>query len=211
MNNSLKIEVCKGYTKDEAFAHLDFNPNHTAIPGCNATQAWNKAGKPTPGSNKFKQFIVQQLYEKTKNVKGLGIYIVLEPPIKDTKKRPYTIINKKTEGTRSWNYAYFIQESELSINELPNYDVDENGKLIKNFNDLDITILKRGPIVDIVDSKSEALNRAKELTTETHKDYTILVVQVPDVSPIAGYSIYTPSAGTKKGTWIAAGYELQND
>lgn len=221
MSSILKIEECEGYNKEEAFAHLNFDPNHSAIPGCNATMAWSKAGKPIPGSNKFKQFIIQQLDEKTKNVKGLGVYIVLKSPVKDTKKRPYTIINKKTEGTRHWTYAYFIQETELSVNRLNQessdnkYEIEEyedsETPQVKNVDDLDITILSRGPIVDIVDNKADALAKAKMLTTETHKDYTILVVQLPDTSPVAGYSIYTPSAGTKKGLWIAAGYEYKND
>lgn len=209
MDEALKIIECKGYTKEEAFADLDFDPNHVAIPGCNATQAWSKAGKPMPGTKDFKRFVTQQLNEKTKNVPGLGIHIVIDSPIKDTKKRPYTIINKKTEGVRDWHYSYFIQETELSINELPNIETDIDGNAIKGANDLDITILKRGAIVDAVDNKAEALQRVKELTTETHKDYTILVVQVPNISPIAGYSIYTPSAGTKKGTWIAAGFNAK--
>ena len=211
MDETLKIIECKGYTKEEAFAELDFDPNHPAIPGCNATQAWNKAGKPIPGTLDFKRFVIQQLAEKTKSVPGLGIHIVIESPIKDTKKRPYTVINKKTEGVRDWHYSYFIQEAELSVNELPTLETDIDGNVIQGEKEIDITILNRGAVVDITDNKADALQRVKELTTQTHKDYAILVVQTPDISPIAGYSIYTPSAGTKKGTWIAAGYNKYHD
>ena len=51
----LKIVECKGYTKEEAFANLRFDPNSPIIPGTNATQAWNRAGKPIPGSLDFKR------------------------------------------------------------------------------------------------------------------------------------------------------------
>ena len=60
----LKIIECKGYTKEEAFAGLNFDPNNEIIPGVNATQAWNKAGRPIVGSVAFKRFITEELEKK---------------------------------------------------------------------------------------------------------------------------------------------------
>ena len=36
----IKIKECTGYTKEEAFAGLRFDPNNPLIKGANATQAW---------------------------------------------------------------------------------------------------------------------------------------------------------------------------
>lgn len=46
------IKECQGYTKDEAFAFLKFNPNSPLIKGANATQAWNLAGRPMVGTTR---------------------------------------------------------------------------------------------------------------------------------------------------------------
>ena len=36
----LQIKECIGYTKDDAFKYLNFDPNHPLIKGTNCTQAW---------------------------------------------------------------------------------------------------------------------------------------------------------------------------
>ena len=56
----------KPHSKEEAFANLDFDPNSPVIPGTNATQAWNKAGKPIPGTLDFKRFIKPKYYESAR-------------------------------------------------------------------------------------------------------------------------------------------------
>lgn len=203
---TLKVIECKGFTKEEAFADLQFIPDLAAIKGCNATQAWIKAGKPVPGSNLFKRFAIQQLTEKTKNVNGLGLYIVLEQPIMDTRKRPYSIVNNVAKGTRSWTFKYQVREDEIVIDELPNVYEDEDGNLVKEGKIQNISISKIGVVVGTYDSKQDAIEAAKSLTILQHKNFSIIPIKVPDITPVAAYCLYTPAAGTRLGTYVAFGY-----
>lgn len=202
----LQIEECKGFTKEEAFAHLKFNPNSPVIPGTNATQSWNKAGRPNVNTMEFRRFVAQQLEEKTKNQPGYGIHIVLDPPIKDVRRRPYTVINNKATGTREWKFVYCIREDILNVNLSPKHTLDENGDIIiSNEETKEISVTEPGLIVEICDSKAEALDKMKELITATHKCYSILAMKIPDIAPIAAFGLYTPSASAKEGTFIACG------
>jgi len=202
----LQIIECRGFTKDEAFANLNFDPNSPVVPGTNATQAWNKAGKPIPGTLDFKRFVTQQLEEKTKNAPGYGIHIVLDSPIRDVRKRPYTIINNKATSTREWTFQYWIREDKLDVNwiEEPKYD-EYDGEIDGTEEKLSINVIEPGLIVEKCDSKAEAFDKVKILTSATHKSYSILAVKVPNIAPVAAYCIYTPSASAKEGTFIACG------
>lgn len=190
------IKECQGYTKDEAFASLRFNPNSPLIKGANATQAWNLAGKPTIGTTKFKQFVVEQLADKTKFAPGYGIHIVMDSNVEDKRKRPYSVINNKTIGTREWKFKYQIRE------DLINFDTIEYDD---GCEDINITVAERGMVVEECDSKAEALEIAKRLTTQNHKNYSIVAIKVPDKSPISAFVLYTPSKNAKVGTFIACG------
>lgn len=203
---TLKIIECKGFSKEEAFMDLHFVPDLIAVKGCNCTQAWIKAGKPVPGSNLFKRFAIQQLTEKTHNVEGLGLYIVLEQPVSDTRKRPYTIVNNVATGTRTWTFKYQIREDDIIVDKMPNIVEDENGDLKKDGYTQEITIAKVGLVIGEYDSKQDAINAAKELTILKHKNYSIIPIKVPDITPVAAYSLYTPAAGTRMGTYVAFGY-----
>jgi hypothetical protein len=189
------IKECQGYTKEEAFASLKFNPNSPLIKGANATQAWNLAGRPMVGTTKFKQFIVEQLADKTKFAPGYGIHIVMDSNIEDKRKRPYSVINNKTIGTREWKFKYQIRE------DLINFDVIESD----GYEDVNITVAERGMVIEECDSKAEALEIAKRLTTQNHKNYSIVAIKVPDKSPISAFVLYTPSKNAKVGTFIACG------
>lgn len=205
----MKIQECKGFTKEEAFKDLGFIPNHAAIPGCNCTQAWNKVGRPMPGTRDFRIFAAEQLVEKTKNVAGLGLHIVVEAPIVDSRKRPYTIINNVVDGTREWTFKYMIFEADIIMDEFPTTTTDDNGDLVKGESFTEPSIAEYGKIIEIVDNKADALNRVKELTTKNKRSYAFYAVKVPDRMPIAGYSIYTPSSGTKEGTYVAFGFNVE--
>ncbi len=209
---SFKIVECQGFTKDEAFADLNFDPNNPAISGTNATQAWNKAGRPIVGTLDFKRFAIQQLEEKTKSLPGYGIHIVLDPPSKDVRKRPYTIINNKAVGTRKWKFQYAIREDILDIAKFNTPVYDEYGEVSGTEEQTGVSVVKPGIIVEICDSKAKAFEKAKQLTSKTHKCYSIMAIKVPDIAPIAAYCIYTPSASAKKGTFVACGIEkVRND
>jgi hypothetical protein len=190
------IKECQGYTKEEAFASLKFNPNSPLIKGANATQAWNLAGRPTVGTTRFKQFVVEQLADKTKFAPGYGIHIVMDSNIEDKRKRPYSVINNKTIGTREWKFKYQIRE------DLINFDTIEYDD---GCEDINITVAERGMVVEECDSKAEALEIAKRLTTQNHKNYSIVAIKVPDKSPISAFVLYTPSKNAKVGTFIACG------
>ena len=205
MEDVLKIKECSGFTKEEAFKDLKFNPDCSLIKGANATQAWIKYGQPFPGTIEFKKFATQQLAEKTRLQPGYGLHIVLENPISDTRKRPYTIISNKTETTREWSFVYLIREDELKLTNLAQKDVDNYGDEIEGTPELDVSVVKMGRIIDQCNSKAEAIQRMKELTSTNHKDYSALAVKVPDINPIAAYSIYTPGANTKMGKFVAFG------
>lgn len=189
------IKECQGYTKEEAFANLRFNPNSPLIKGANATQAWNLAGRPTIGTTKFKQFVAEQLADKTKFAPGYGIHIVMDSNVEDKRKRPYSVINNKTIGTREWKFKYQIRE------DIINYDIIESG----DHEDVSITVAARGMVIEECDSKAEALEIAKQLTTQNHKHYSIAAIKVPDKSPISAFVLYTPSKNAKMGTFIACG------
>lgn len=193
------IKECQGYTKDEAFANLRFNPNSPLIKGANATQAWNLAGRPTVGTNKFKQFVVEQLADKTKFAPGYGIHIVMDSNVEDKRKRPYSVINNKTVGTREWKFKYQIREDFI------NFDIIESD----GYEDVNITVAERGMVIEECDSKAEALEIAKRLTTQNHKNYSIVAIKVPDKSPISAFVLYTPSKNAKVGTFIACGINAE--
>ena len=208
----LEIIECKGFTKEEAFANLKFNPDSPVIPGTNATSAWHRAGSPNVNTVKFKRFIVEQLENKTKNEPGYGVYIVIESPIKDIRKKPFTIVNCKTESTREWKFVYQIREDVLDIKYLSEPIYDDYGELTEESEDsMEISITEPGLIVETCDSKAEALAKMKELITTTHKCYSLIPVKVPDVTPIAAFGFYTPSAGAKKGTYVACGFNKEDE
>lgn len=189
------IKECQGYTKEEAFAHLRFNPNSPLIKGANATQAWNLAGRPTIGTSKFKQFVIEQLADKTKFAPGYGIHIVMDSNMEDKRKRPYSVINNKTVGTREWKFRYQIREDNINV------DIIE----AKDYEDVNITVIERGMVIEECDSKAEALEIAKRLVSQNHKNYSIVAIKVPDIAPISAFVLYTPSKNAKMGTFIACG------
>jgi len=206
---NLIIKECTGFTKEEAFKNLPFNPALDAIPGCNITQAWTKQGKPIPGTKEFTRFVLEQLEEKTKNIPGLGVYLTLDPSKDNTRKKPYSIINNKTIGCRQWVYVYYIQEvTDYTIDSVNDLDIDENGDEIEGENKLNIVVKEYSDsFVGKYYSKAEAVAAVKELTTVTHKTYALRVLKEPDINPVAAYCVYRPSKGAKTGTWIAAGFE----
>lgn len=206
----LKIVECQGFTKDEAFKKLNFDPNSPVIPGTNATQAWNKAGHPNVNTLEFKRFITQQLEEKTKNEPGYGIHIVLDPPTRDIRRRPYTVINNKTVGTREWRFVYQIREDVLDVHWLADPVFNEDGELVPGSEEeMEISVVEPGKVVEVCNSKAEAFEKMKKLITATHKSYSILPIKVPNIAPIAAFGIYTPSSGAKEGTFIACGIDKE--
>ena len=119
----------------------------------------------------------------------------MDSSVEDKRKRPYTVINNKTIGTREWKFKYQIREDLINFEEIETED----------YQDVSITVAERGMVVEECDSKAEALEIAKKLTTLNHKNYSIVVIKVPDKSPISAFVLYTPSKNAKVGTFIACG------
>ena len=188
--DELKIVECHGYTRDEAFKDLRFDPACSAIRGNNATQAWVKYGKPIPGTLEFRRFVSQQLME-------------------DTRKRPYTLVNMIGKGTREWILKYQIREDEIVINSIPSKGVDYDGELIDEEEIPDVSIAKIGPVIEECDSKAEAIMEAKRLTALTHRNYSIIPIKVPDKTPVSAFTLYTPASRTKEGVYVAFGFDRE--
>jgi len=151
-------------------------------------------------------------WKKTKNEPGYGIHIVLDPPIRDIRKRPYTIINNKATSTREWKFQYWIREDVLDITWFtePKYD-EYDGEIESTEEKFAINVAKPGQVVEICDNKAKALEIVKDLITQTHKSYSILAVKVPNIAPISAYCLYTPSISAKEGTFIACGINKIDD
>ena len=101
--NFKRMEVT-GATKDEALAKAPFD-----IMG-DATQAykiWKKNQVNGVTDADKKQFMLDYLSKKSKNVAGVGFSITLESAVADSRERPYSIHDKKNEsGARKYKTTY---------------------------------------------------------------------------------------------------------
>ena len=174
--NFKRMEV-NGATKEEALAKAPFG-----IIG-DATQAykiWKKKQVNGVTEADKKQFMLDYLAKKSKNVEGAGFSITLESAVADTRERPYSIHSKKNEsGARKYKTTYqLIDKSTGSV------------------------------IAETNETKAKAKELAKELYTDkgfkgkTKCRYT---KQVVDGEPIAFTTEYTPSKNSRVGSYICFG------
>jgi len=176
--NFKKLEVT-GATKEEALSQAPFE-----IMG-DATQAyklWKK--KQTTGITESdkKQFMLDYLNKKSKNVPGIGFSITIESAVADTRERPYSIQDVKNEkGSRKYKTTYILTDEETGA-ELAHTD----------------------------ETKAKAKALARELYTDG--DYRGNIVctytkQVVEGEPVAFTVTYTPSKSAKSGTYVVFGIE----
>ena len=175
--NFKRMEVT-GATKEEALAKAPFD-----IMG-DATQAYKMFRKKqvngVTDADK-KQFMLDYLAKKSKNVAGVGFVITEEPAVADTRERPYRIEDvKNEEGTRKYKTVYQI------------YDDATNAV-----------------IAEAEGTKAKAKEVAKELYRNGFKGnltatYTKKVIEG---QPIAFRATYTPSKNTKTGVYVVFGIE----
>lgn len=176
MTNFKQVEA-KAYNKEEAFEQFPFN---VQLQGADCTQAWKNAGKPMTGTA-LKEFMAEQLQKKTRFSAGNGCYIVVESGVADTRERPYTFENVKTDGKRKFT----------KVIELINPETNEI--LAKSYG-----------------NKDEAEKVAKALYTDKGYKGNINAVIKHDVTegePLAFKVTYTPSKNAKLGTYIGFGVE----
>lgn len=179
--NFRKMEVV-GASKEEAFANAPFS-----IMG-DATQAYNLwKKKQVNGVTEAakKQFYMEYLEKKSKNVPGVGFAITLESAVKDTRERPWAFKEHKTDGSRKYKTIFQIYEN-LGTDEKP-----VKGKLLA---EADCT-------------KAKSKNLGKELIEKGYhgKFVCYYTKQVIEGSAIAWTGGYSPSANAKPGSWVVFG------
>ena len=172
--NFQKLEV-NGESKEAALANAPFG-----IMG-DATQAFKnwKAKQSVVTEAGIKQFCVDYLAKKSKNVAGAGFSITLEAAVADTRERPYTIVDRKNEqGKRKYKTIYQLFDK-------------ETGALI---GETDTT-------------KAEAKKLAKELIANGFHGKMICKYnkQVVEGECVAFEAEYTPSKSCKQGRYLVFG------
>lgn len=92
-----------GSTKEEALATAPFTAAYDAT---QAYKNWEKKQTGAITDAMVKEFMVEYLEKKTKNVPGAGCYITKTSAVKDTRERPYKYENVKREGTTTTRTTY---------------------------------------------------------------------------------------------------------
>lgn len=176
---NFKVTEVTGATKEEALAKAPFD-----IMG-DATQAfkiWKKKQTQAITEADKRQFMLDYLSKKSKNVAGVGFVITQESAVADTRERPYKINDVKNEsGARKYKTTYQL--------------IDEaTGAVIAETNE----------------TKAKAKEIAKELYTEHGFKGNLTCTytkQVVDGEPIAFKAQYTPSKSSRVGTYLVFGIE----
>lgn len=175
--NFKRMEVT-GATKEEALAKAPFD-----IMG-DATQAYKMFRKKQVNGitdADKKQFMLDYLAKKSKNVAGVGFVITEEAAVADTRERPYCIKdNKNEQGARGYKTIYQLID-------------DATGSVL----------------AETDETKAKAKELAKELYKKGYKGsltcrYTKQVVKG---EPIAFTASYTPSKSSRIGTYLVFGIE----
>jgi len=176
--NFKRLEVT-GATKEEALAKAPFD-----IMG-DATQAykiWKKKQVNGVTDADKKQFMLDYIAKKSKNVTGVGFSITVESAVADTRERPYTIEDVKNEkGARKYKTIYSLIDKETG-SEIAHTD----------------------------ETKAKAKEIAKKLYTDKNYKGNLICTytkQVVEGEPVAFTATYTPSKSTKVGVYEVFGIE----
>lgn len=177
MANFKRVEV-KAFTRAEAVEQVE----DTFFVQRDATQAWKKAGEPSPLDKEFKIFCANYLEKHTKNAPGTACSITYKPGSADTRERPYKmndVVNEK--GKRKYVTTYIIKNKETG---------EELAKTTEN--------------------KAKAKELAKKLYTEGGYRGSVIcnyTKEVAEGEPIAFTMDYAPSKSSKEGHYIFFGIE----
>ena len=107
---NFKSKEISAFTLKEAQEKLAETVNMEVF--ANATIAWNKAGKPRPGTPEYKVFCSEFLTKKTKNKAGLAGVIVMESGSADTRQRPYSFENVVNKEKRKYQTFLTVIDDE---------------------------------------------------------------------------------------------------
>lgn len=173
-----RLEVT-GVTKEEALAKAPFG-----IQG-DATQAYRNARKGHAGAwtdADMKQFMIDYLAKKSKNLPGVGFSITVETAVADTRERPYDIKDIKNEkGARKYKTVY-------------RWIDDATGTLV----------------VEVDTTKADAKNALKKAYTDDgYKGNATLVMDKKCVEgqAVVAKAKYTPSKSSHPGVYLVFGIE----
>lgn len=203
---NFKVMEVVGATKEEALEKAPFD-----IMG-DATQAfkiWKKKQVHGVTEADRKQFFLDYLTKKSKNVAGVGFSITLEAAVADTRERPYRIDDVKNEsGSRKYVTVYQIIDKATGavITETPVehvQDKDAEGNLLVNEDGTPKMIWKSG-------TKAQAKEIAKSLYTEKGFKGDLICTytkQVVDGESTAFTATYTPSKSSRVGSYLVFGIE----
>lgn len=179
MSNFKRVEV-KAFTKAEAIDQV----KDTFFVQRDATQAWKKAGEPSPLDSNFKAFCANYLEKHTKNAPGSACVIVYKAGSADTRERPYKITDVVNEkGKRKYVTTYIIKDKKTG---------NELAKTTEN--------------------KSKAKELAKKLYTEGNYRGSAICTYTKEVAegePTAFTIDYAPSKSSKEGHFIFFGIEKE--
>ena len=176
--NFKRMEVT-GTTKEEALAKAPFE-----IMG-DATQAyknWKKKQVNGVTDADKKQFMLDYLAKKSKNVAGVGFSITIESAVVDTRERPYSITDIKNEkGARKYVTTYQLTDK-------------STGAVLAETNE----------------TKAKAKEIAKSLYTDKGFKGEIVCTytkQVAEGEAVAFTASYAPSKSSRVGNYLVFGIE----
>ena len=177
MANFKRVEV-KAYTKAEAIDQV----KDVFFVQRDATQAWRKAGEPSPLDKEFKVFCANYLEKHTKNDPGTACMITYRAGAADTRERPYKmndVVNEK--GKRKYVTTYLLKDKSTG---------EELAKTTEN--------------------KKKAQELAKKLYIDGGFRGSIICTYTKEVAegePVAFTVDYAPSKSSKEGHYIFFGVE----
>lgn len=120
----------------------------------------------------LKKFAREYVDKKIKGAPNVGFYVTLESAVADVRQRPYKEENIPTPGKRKYKTVYQI------------FTPDNR-------------------LVGQADKKDDAVKLGKELIGSHKVDFEIRLAKVvSEGEPIAARLTYTPSVGTKEGSYI---------
>lgn len=144
----------------------------------NVTKSWRNAN--CPMNDKDLRLFAMEMMDKHRytTLEGVGLMIVIDAGSKDTRKRPHKFENNIVEGKRSTKRIFEIR-------------LKSNDQLIGE-----------------AETKSDAIELAKDLMTEYREDmYSTIVYRVLENKDIAFTLKYEPSISAKLGKYVVFGNE----
>ena len=175
--NFEKVEIV-AESREAAIAQMEENYFKYLGEATQKYRNWEQSRNGAVTEKDKKEFMLNYLNDKCKCAAGCGYLITVNPAIKDSRQRPYTVENVKGEGKR------------------------KTSKYYKWFDKATGTLLGK-----IDTNKADAANWIKEHYKNGYKGEAYCEIQydVTEGNPIVMKASYSPSKNTKNGTYIIFG------